>query len=50
MKHEAANANKEVAKIGDGEDRVVAMLSAASDAFVRKIQEQEIGQSIDDLG
>jgi hypothetical protein len=40
MEHEAANADKKVPKIGDGEDRVVAMLSAAFDAFVCKIQEQ----------
>jgi hypothetical protein len=39
MEHEAANANKKVSKIGDGEDRVVAMLSAAFDALVGKIQE-----------
>lgn len=40
VEHEAANANKKVPKIGDGEDGVVAMLSAAFDAFVCKIQEQ----------
>jgi hypothetical protein len=40
VEHEAANANKKVPKIGDGEDGVVAMLSAAFDALVGKIQEQ----------
>ena len=40
MEHEAANADKKVPKIGDGEDRVMAMLSAAVDALVCKIQEQ----------
>jgi hypothetical protein len=40
VEHEAANANKKVPKIGDGEDGVMAMLSAAFDAFVGKIQEQ----------
>ena len=40
MEHEATNADKKVSKIGDGEDRVMAMLSAAFDALVCKIQEQ----------
>jgi hypothetical protein len=40
MEHEAANADKKVPKIGDSEDGVVTMLSAAFDAFVCKIQEQ----------
>jgi hypothetical protein len=40
MEHEAANTNEKVPKIGDGEDGIVAILSAAFDAFVCKIQKQ----------
>lgn len=50
MEHEAANAHQEISKVGNGEDGVVAMLPAALDAFVGKIKEEEIGQSVDDLG
>jgi hypothetical protein len=50
VEHEAANSNKKVPKIGDGKDGVVAMLSAAFDTFVCKVQEEQIGQRIDNLG
>ena len=49
MKHEAASADKEISKVSNGEDGVMAMLPAAFDAFPGKIQEEEIGQSIDNL-
>jgi hypothetical protein len=50
VEHEAADADEEISKVSNGEDGVVAMLPAALDAFPGQIQEEEIGQSIDDLG
>ena len=49
VEHEAADANQEITKISNGEYRVMAIFSAASDAFPGKIEEEKIGQSIDDL-
>ena len=50
VEHEAADANQEIAKISHGEYRVMAIFSAAFDAFPGKMEEEKIGQSIDDLG
>lgn len=50
VEHEAANADEEIAKVSDGEDVVMAMLPAAFDAFPGEIEEQKIGQGIDNLG
>jgi hypothetical protein len=50
MEHETANADEEISKISNGKDRVVAMFPAASDAFPGQVHEEEIGQSINDLG
>jgi hypothetical protein len=50
MEHEAAYADEEISKISNGKDRVVAMFPAASDAFPGQIQEEEVGQSVYDLG
>ena len=50
MEHEAADANEEISKICNGEDSVMTMLLAAFDACPGKIDEEQIGQSVDDLG
>jgi hypothetical protein len=50
VKHEAANANKEISEVGDGKYGIVAMFPAALDALGGKIEEEEIGQRVDDLG
>jgi hypothetical protein len=50
MEHETANADEEISKISNGKDRIVAMFPAASDAFPGQVHEEEIGQSINDLG
>ena len=50
VEHEAANADEEIAKVSDGEDVVMAMLPAAFDAFPGEIEEEKIGQGIDNLG
>ena len=40
MEHEASNANQEIAKVGDSEDGVMAMLPAAIDACPGEVQEE----------
>ena len=50
VEHEAAEANEKIAKISNLEDGIMAVVSAALDALVGKIDEHEIGQGVDDLG
>lgn len=49
MEQEASGADEQIPEEGDLEDRVMSMLPAVQDSFHTKIQEQEIGEGIDDL-
>jgi len=50
VEHEAANADKKIPGIGDDKHGVMAMFLAAFEALVGEMEEEEIGQRVDDLG
>ena len=50
VEEEAAGADDQVADEGEQEDAVVVLLQAVGDAAVGEVDEEQIGEGVDDLG
>jgi hypothetical protein len=50
MKQETAKSNREISSVGNRKDSVMSILVTADESFICQPNEQQIGQSVDNLG